>query len=50
MFYSAEELARYGLRRLASKVGDEAVFTQSEVQPLTIEHNPYYGTELTAET
>jgi hypothetical protein len=47
-YHNTFELARYGLRRLASKVGDEWVFNSNiDAIPQTIQHNPYYGTDLT---
>jgi hypothetical protein len=48
IYTNARQLARYGLRRLASKVGDEWVFDAHRLETETIAHDPYYGNELTA--
>jgi hypothetical protein len=49
IYFNSEQLAQFGLRRLASKVGDEWIFERGVPQTMTILHNPYHGVELTGQ-
>lgn len=48
IYFTAEQLIRYGLQSLTAKVGDEWVLRSDVTHPVMIEHNPFYGVDLTA--
>ena len=46
IYFNAAQLARQGLRRLASKVGDEWIFNAEHTPAYSVEHDAYFGNNL----